>query len=79
MHQNLKFPAALAAALLIAAGAAQALPMAPLADGSAPALTPTQVRAGHGGGRGGGYHGGGYHGGGRGYHGGGRGGGRGRR
>lgn len=67
MRQNLKSPAALAAALLIAAGAAQALPVAPLDGGSSPALAPTQIRAGHGGGHGGGFHGGGH---GGGFHGG---------
>ena len=68
MRQNSKSPAFLAAALLIAASAAQALPVAPLAGGSSPALDLTQVRGGHGGGGhgGGGFHGGGHHGG---YHG----------
>jgi hypothetical protein len=72
MRQNLKSPTFLAAGLLFAASAAQALPVAPLASGSSPALELTQVRGGHGGGHGGGgfhggghggYHGGGYHGG----------------
>lgn len=68
MRQNLMSPAFLAAGFLFAASAARALPVAPLASGSSPALELTQVRGGHGGGHGGGgfhggYHGGGYHGG----------------
>jgi hypothetical protein len=77
MSQHMKFLAALpiAAALLLAGGATQALPIVPIDQGaqSRPELTPTEVRAGYRGGavargprggvavaRGGGYRGGGY-------------------